>query len=312
MPPPDTLFPYQPLLPLVQPAKDTAVSTWVFRQHLPYLNDRAGETDFHANMLFLLLLALILAVPMIRKWTLRRQEERDTDVLFKKRGLQYHEWLRHHNQYYNSLSAKSQVIFLRRVIQFRRSKKFHYHLEFENYIPVFISAAAVQITFGLKNFKLQSFSDIHVLSGEYYLGQRSEPYIGHVKRGSIFLAWNHFLYGYTDYADARNLGLHEMAHALTYEVFREQADDTDEFKSRFTAFVRAAKPYYSALRLGEDLLLDNYAATNFDEFWAVSIETFFENPVAYREAMPEVYEKLCLLLNQDPLAFDKLINPARV
>lgn len=311
MPPPDTLFPYQPLLPLLQPAKDPAITT-VSHQPFPYIQDRAGDMDMDATIIFLILLAFILAAPVIRKWILHLQEERATDAQFKKRGLQYHEWLRHHNQYYNSLSAKSQVIFLRRIIQFRQSKKFHYHLSFENYIPVFISAAAVQITFGLKNFKLPSFSDIHVLSGEYYLGQRREPYIGHVKHGSIFLAWDHFLYGYTDYADARNLGLHEMAHALTYEVFREQAEDVVEFKSRFNAFVRAAKPYYSALRLGKDLLLDNYAATNFDEFWAVSIETFFENPVAYREAMPEVYEKLCLLLNQDPLAFDKLINPARV
>ncbi|HEX4852152.1 MAG TPA: zinc-dependent peptidase, partial [Puia sp.] len=57
---------------------------------------------------------------------------------------------------------------------------------------------------------------------------------------------------------------------------------------------------------GESTLLDNYAASSFEEFWAVSIETFFERPFPFREQLPEVYFGLCFLLNQDPLKPDKI------
>jgi Mlc titration factor MtfA (ptsG expression regulator) len=50
-----------------------------------------------------------------------------------------------------------------------------------------------------------------------------------------------------------------------------------------------------------DTMLDNYAATNYNEFWAVCVETFFEKPGQLNEQMPELYEALSDLLNQNLL-----------
>jgi Mlc titration factor MtfA (ptsG expression regulator) len=50
-------------------------------------------------------------------------------------------------------------------------------------------------------------------------------------------------------------------------------------------------------------LLGDYAATNYHEFWAVSVEVFFENPVQFRHELPELYEAMSRVLNQDPLSF---------
>jgi Mlc titration factor MtfA (ptsG expression regulator) len=48
-------------------------------------------------------------------------------------------------------------------------------------------------------------------------------------------------------------------------------------------------------------LLGEYAAVNYHEFWAVSVETFFENPVCMRLDLPDLYQAMVDLLRQDPL-----------
>jgi hypothetical protein len=52
---------------------------------------------------------------------------------------------------------------------------------------------------------------------------------------------------------------------------------------------------------GNRNLLGEYAAVNYHEFWAVSVETFFENPVCLRQDLPELYQAMISLLRQDPL-----------
>ena len=63
------------------------------------------------------------------------------------------------------------------------------------------------------------------------------------------------------------------------------------------------------MQAGQVNLLNKYAATNFEEFWAVCIETFFEKPVPFREQLPELYHSLCHLLNQDPTTSAKILEP---
>ena len=50
-------------------------------------------------------------------------------------------------------------------------------------------------------------------------------------------------------------------------------------------------------------LLGDYAATNYHEFWAVAVEIFFESPGQFRHELPDLYEAMATVLNQDPLSF---------
>jgi len=50
-------------------------------------------------------------------------------------------------------------------------------------------------------------------------------------------------------------------------------------------------------------LLGDYAGTNYHEFWAVSVEVFFENPVRLKHELPELYKAMTKVLNQNPLEF---------
>jgi hypothetical protein len=48
--------------------------------------------------------------------------------------------------------------------------------------------------------------------------------------------------------------------------------------------------------------LRNYAFTDFEEFWAVSVEAFFELPAELKACLPGLYKSLCKVLSQDPLS----------
>jgi len=53
-------------------------------------------------------------------------------------------------------------------------------------------------------------------------------------------------------------------------------------------------------------IYSEYADTDLQEFWAESVEIFFEKPNNLKENYPSVYEAIKILLNQDPL---NTVNP---
>lgn len=237
-------------------------------------------------------------------------EDAKADLLLRR--PQYHEWLTKYNPYYAGLTTQLQQRFLERTILFMHQKEFRYHsMQEADHISVLISGAAVQMTFGLKNYLLDYFPVIHVIRKEYVLDMDKETYYGHVSRSGIYISWNHFVEGFEDYTDSVNVGLHEMAHAVSFDVFLGQCDHHDyAFRNRLEEFAQEGRPVFRAMRSGMSHLLDDYGATNFDEFWAVCVETFFENPGEFRANMPDLYISVAELLNQDPLLPSMIIDPA--
>ncbi|MEO7922522.1 MAG: zinc-dependent peptidase [Chitinophagaceae bacterium] len=224
--------------------------------------------------------------------------------------IQYDHWLNKYNPYYGSLPGDLKKIFLQRTKDFLQSKEFRFHaMVEEEYIPVLISGAAVQMTFGLKNYLMDYFPVIHIVRKEYTLNVDKETYYGHVSRNGIYISWEHFLEGYRNYGDSINVGLHEMAHAVSFDVFLGQQDHHDRtFRQRLEDFREDGIPVFRAMRQGASHLLDEYGATNFDEFWAVCVETFFENPDEFSRLIPGLYISICGVLNQDPLISGKIID----
>lgn len=135
----------------------------------------------------------------------------------------YADWISAHIPYFNRLSVTEKERFIRRVFYFRQRKQFHFHgVEPRPEIPVLISAAAVQLTFGLRRYQLPYFRHIHILADAYPLQDHQGLFIGHVDRQQICLSWKHFLEGYADATDNVNVAIHEMAHALQFENFIPQ------------------------------------------------------------------------------------------
>lgn len=214
-----------------------------------------------------------------------------------------------HIKYFYELSEDQKRVFVQRVHKFIRTKKFHYiGLEEREEIPVLVAASAVQVTFGLNNYLLQHFTNIYILADAYRMDTDEELYIGHVAPDGIYLSWKHFLFGYSNNADNVNVGVHEISHALLYNNFFAQYGIDTQFRLNYEKFSTTTGPILADVITRRRSYLRSYAFSNLHEFWAVSVEAFFENPRGLRLHMPQLYDALCRVLNQDPLSKNKILK----
>ncbi|HEY4875480.1 MAG TPA: zinc-dependent peptidase [Puia sp.] len=214
----------------------------------------------------------------------------------------YHSVVSSHVKYYNRLGLEDQRKFLFRTYLFKKSKRFHYiEVQESAEMPILVSAVAVQLTFGLDKFMLNYFGDIFILRDDYHYGFYSRPFMGHVDQTGIYLSWDNFIKGLSGQMADCNIGLHEMGHALAYVNFITATEQDKIFTKEFLNFSKIAKPIFTGMQQGEKNLLGDYAATNYHEFWAVAVEMFFETPVRFKHELPELYEVMTRVLNQDPL-----------
>jgi len=204
--------------------------------------------------------------------------------------------------YFDELSQIQKARFLERLQIFIANKTFKIHDD-KGYkeMPVLISAAAIQLTFGLDKYLLPNFGFIHVYPEEFMRVQETICFLeGNVSGHAINLSWKHFLEGYADPTDGQNVGLHELAHALYYQTFVVEENVDRNFRNTFDNFnSNGNKVFQQELQPGNDLYSD-YALKNFQEFWAESAEIFFEKPWAMKASYPLLYDTIKILLNQDP------------
>ena len=204
--------------------------------------------------------------------------------------------------YYKQLPEDLKKKFLQRTWHFRNIKSFHcVGMTEQAEIPILISAAAVQLTLGLEKYELSFFKDIYITPDAYKAEGKEEIFIGHVSPTGIYISWKYFLQGYNDATDNVNVAIHELAHALAHENFMDEAGVDADFRTDFAKFSEVSGPVLARTLTRGNSYLRPYAFTNFQEFWAVSVEAFFENPAALKKNLPELYASLCNVLNQDLL-----------
>jgi Mlc titration factor MtfA (ptsG expression regulator) len=230
--------------------------------------------------------------------------------IYDEKQVVYDNILQQYIPYYKNLSTALRERFLKRTLTFQSAKKFEFiEMQEEEHMSLLISATAVQLTFGLENYTLDYFKTIYVMKSTYRYGLYNVPFEGHVNTDGIYLSWNNFLKAYADYNDGDNVGLHEMAHALTYTNFTANIGSDEAFKERFRKFSKTGRTIFAKVQGGDTSFLGNYAATSYEEFWAVCVEHFFERPLSFKIQMPELYAAMCQLLNQDLLTPDILLSP---
>ena len=201
--------------------------------------------------------------------------------------------------YYKNLQPFLQQKFFQRVKEFMQQKVFVIHSK-EGYkeMPVLTSAAAVQVTFGLNDFLFPSFNTIEIFPEEFFDGNCNKILNGIVDNNIISIAWNQFLKGNSNYTDRENVGIHEMAHALYYQKIIINKND-DAFTANFTEVMIQGEKIYAS-RGQQNSLFNSYAFKNMQEFWAESIEMFFEDPSGMQITYDELFTAIKILLNQDP------------
>ncbi len=208
-----------------------------------------------------------------------------------------------HIPYFNKLSTQGRARFIARVLRFMRGRTFEgiRGQQLSHDMPILVSAAAVQLTFGLEDYDIKFLKKVRIAPGPIYSRMFNADVYGSVsRRGTMTLSWPHFLKGFANGEDNFNLGLHELAHALKLD-----SQESIRFDMRFANYLdqwqRIGFDAFTALKQRTPGYLDPYGGTNPHEFFAVCIEHFFETPEQFSTQLPDVFNHLCKLLNQNPL-----------
>jgi MtfA peptidase len=114
--------------------------------------------------------------------------------------------------------------------------------------------------------------------------------------GAVVLAWDSALRGARDPRDGHNVVIHELAHKIDFADGTIDGTPSLPSGSARRAWAAAFAPAYLAhkqrLDEGNPSFLDDYAATNEAEYFAVASEAFFEKPHALARELPEIYAAL--------------------
>lgn len=217
----------------------------------------------------------------------------------------YKEILQKYFGYYQQLTEENKAKFERKVTRFVYEKQFIPRQVDEVTIEakVLIAASAVQLTFGLPNVYLRIFNKILVYPNDYYSAITKRYHKGEVnpRFGIIVLSWQSFIDGYIIPNDSRNVGLHEMAHALRFENLIRSEDYPPYEADLLEKFDEFSHKVCNDPEFQQQQFFRPYACTNEHEFFSVAVENFFERSEDFSKQLPELYNILIQLLGQDPI-----------
>lgn len=207
-----------------------------------------------------------------------------------------HSILQKHVTFYSTLSLQQQTQFIYRLQYFFDNKKFIIcgTTPYKE-MPILVAACAVQISFKLSDYSFSYFKYI-IIQPKEYLSPHSENIIeGNVYGNSITIGFENLVYDFKVHNDGHNVGLHEMAHALYVQSSHVYSYDAITQNPYFSELLLYSNQLISKLNYNS-ALYTSYALTNQQEFWACSVELFFEQPQALQQHYPLVYGYMSKIL----------------
>ena len=203
---------------------------------------------------------------------------------------------------YHSFNQVERKRFLRRFAWFKSKKPFVFYGDINNEeeIKAYVSASAILITLGMKSFRFQnSIHRIIVYPSEYYSNIEKRHHIGEYnpRLKTLVFSAEDLKEGYRIPNDNRNLGLHEVAHALFFEKRGKSTWEARKFKVGLTKLKAVFDLEEFKNKIDYNSYFRAYAKTNFIEFFAVLIESFFESPNDLKKEFPKLYFYVRKMLN---------------
>lgn len=210
--------------------------------------------------------------------------------------------LRSRFTFYKKLDEKQKQHFEHRVASFIIDKTFigREGQVISDEIKVLVSATAVMLTFGFRDYFIGLIDKIFVYPDEFYSNANDEYHKGEInpRLGALVISWKHFEHGFDISNDNLNLGIHEFAHAIHLNSMKERDVSSTIFKDSFkelTDYLSENKPLRDELIASE--YFREYAYTNHFEFLAVIIESFIETPSKFKGQFPKIYDLTKQMLN---------------
>jgi Mlc titration factor MtfA (ptsG expression regulator) len=223
--------------------------------------------------------------------------------------------------FFARLNVEDQAELLAHVQVFLSEKNFEgVELEITDEVRVTIAAQACLLLLHRKTDYFPRLLTILVYRSTY-LADENRPITAEIweegkshragetarQMGSMVLAWDAVKSGAADPSDGKNVVLHEFAHQLDYENFAADGTPALATRKQQLAWQQVMRTEFASLRAADQTgiptLLDTYGATNAAEFFAVSVEAFFERPIMLRARHQRLYAQLQEYFQQDPVNF---------
>ncbi len=124
--------------------------------------------------------------------------------------------------------------------------------------------------------------------------------------GTVMLVWDVIKREAAHPRGGHNVVYHEFAHIL--DMFDGRADgtpllhDREQYRVWAEVCTRVFYDLRQKMEKGRKTFLNDYAATNEAEFFAVATEYFFDRPVRMQKKRPELYRVLSEFYRQDTAA----------
>jgi len=127
--------------------------------------------------------------------------------------------------------------------------------------------------------------------------------------GPLIFSWPNVLRGSRRPGDGANVVIHEFVHhidGLDGEMGGTPIIDSPDLQQRWeSVFNRRYQELVNDLDAGREPRINDYAATNMAEFFAVASESFFDSPERLQRNLPDVYEVLSEYFDINPTEFDR-------
>ena len=215
----------------------------------------------------------------------------------------WREILKKHSVFYQSLDAKKQALFEKRVQLFLLEKRVEgIDTEIDDVVRVLVGASAIIPTFAFPAFDYPELNEVLVypasFSEKFEIGenQNSENIEGMVgnryMNHSLLLSKPALLSGFNGRKGDNNVGIHEFVHLLDRED--GEADGMPERLADHAyvlPWLHLIKKEMHEIKSGESDI-NPYAITSNAEFLAVVSEYFFNNPEEFQQKHSELYEIL--------------------
>lgn len=142
----------------------------------------------------------------------------------------------------------------------------------------------------------------------YVVTERETVRVGESwSRGPVILSWAHTRQGAINDNDGHNVVFHEFAHQI--DDLSGHTDGAPKLSGEQTfadwerVFVQAYENHVHLVQSGRKTVFDAYGAEGHEEFFAVAVEVFFEQPVTLKRKDPAVYEQLAMLFQLEPTSW---------
>ena len=205
---------------------------------------------------------------------------------------------------YQNFDPAQRRLFLKRFAWFKSKKHFVFYGDTRNQeqIKSYVAASAILLTMGWRKFQFErSISRIIIYPDSYYSKIGRNHHIGEYNprlRTLVFSA-DDLEKGFRIPNDNLNLGIHEVAHAILFEIRKSSAPDAKRFKAGLIRVRKLLEDSNFQEKLMTTKYFREYGKTNIIEFIAVATESFVESPEVFQVEFPKLYALLRGMYNFD-------------